>query len=109
MRINQESSQNQIAKYTNQPNLVSQMNGVVPFNIKQTKINIQRHEMETEAREHLNLAHYNFNKMAVIDEEENDFIQRARSKDGSRAHKQIISNQSNEIKNMHNTTTGFYP
>ena len=25
--------------------------------------------METEAREHLNLAHYNFNKMAVIDEE----------------------------------------
>jgi hypothetical protein len=26
-------------------------------------------EMETEAREHLNLALYNFNKMAVIDEE----------------------------------------
>jgi hypothetical protein len=25
--------------------------------------------METEAREHLNLALYNFNKMAVIDEE----------------------------------------
>ena len=26
-------------------------------------------EMESEAREHLNLAQYNFNKMAVIDEE----------------------------------------
>jgi len=25
--------------------------------------------MENEAREHLNLAHYNFNRMAVIDEE----------------------------------------
>jgi hypothetical protein len=25
--------------------------------------------METEVREHLNLAHYNFNHMAVIDEE----------------------------------------
>jgi hypothetical protein len=25
--------------------------------------------MESEAREHLNLAHYNFNRMAVIDEE----------------------------------------
>ena len=26
--------------------------------------------METEVREHLNLAHYDFNRMAVIDEEE---------------------------------------
>lgn len=28
--------------------------------------------MENEAREHLNLAHYNFNRMAVIDEENLD-------------------------------------
>lgn len=31
--------------------------------------NLKVSEMETEAREHLNLALYNFNKMAVIDEE----------------------------------------
>jgi len=31
---------------------------------------IKHHDqMENEAREHLNLAHYNFNRMAVIDEE----------------------------------------
>jgi hypothetical protein len=43
--------------------------------------------MENEAREHLNLANYNFNRMAVIDEEENDVIQKARSKEGSRVKK----------------------
>jgi hypothetical protein len=31
--------------------------------------NLKASEMESEAREHLNLALYNFNKMTVIDEE----------------------------------------
>ena len=31
-----------------------------------------KQDMECEAREHLNLAHYNFNHMAVIDEEAQD-------------------------------------
>lgn len=41
------------------------------FKIAQIPVeyNLQTSEMETEAREHLNLALYNFNKMAVIDEE----------------------------------------
>jgi hypothetical protein len=46
--------------------------------------------MENEAREHLNLAHYNFNRMTVIDEEgiENN---ENKSKQGSRANNQLIS------------------
>ena len=63
------------------------MNGVVPFNIKKNHGSVNQNEMETEAREHLNLANYNFNKMAVIDEEENDIMQKARSKEGSRMKK----------------------
>lgn len=41
------------------------------FNIKEIpdEYNLKLSEMENEAREHLNLALYNFNKMAVIDEE----------------------------------------
>lgn len=40
------------------------------FKIKQLPVDYNAgKEMETEAREHLNLAQYNFNKMAVIDEE----------------------------------------
>ena len=68
------------------------MNGVAAFNIKKTQKKVSSNDMENEAREHLNLANYNFNRMAVIDEEENDVIQKARSKEGSRMKKQIISN-----------------
>lgn len=41
------------------------------FKIAQIPVeyNLKLSEMETEAREHLNLALYNFNRMAVIDEE----------------------------------------
>lgn len=40
------------------------------FKIKQLPVDYNSgKEMESEAREHLNLAQYNFNKMAVIDEE----------------------------------------
>lgn len=63
--------------------------------------------MENEAREHLNLAHYNFNRMAVIHEEEiGDHISQPKSKQGGRIQGPP---EINEIKNMHNTTTGFYP
>ena len=41
------------------------------FKVKQLpqEFNNQGKDMENEVREHLNLAHYNFNRMAVIDEE----------------------------------------
>ena len=41
------------------------------FKIKQlpTEFHVTEKEMENDVREHLNLAHYNFNRMAVIDEE----------------------------------------
>ena len=58
------SSQNIISKHnTNKNN---------SFKIKQIPIdyNVTEKEMENDVREHLNLAHYNFNRMAVIDEEE---------------------------------------
>ena len=49
------------------------------FKIAQIPVeyDLKMSEMETEAREHLNLALYNFNKMAVIDEEgiENNQVQ----------------------------------
>ena len=61
--------------------------------------------MEDEAREHLNLAHYNFNRMAVIDEEgiENN--------EPDKFEPDLISTGPDikVIKNMHNTTSGFYP
>ena len=64
--------------------------------------------MESEAREHLNLAHYNFNKMAVIEEvvDEQTKEQRGRSRPDN-----LMSAGQNQraIKNMHNTTSGFYP
>ena len=72
--MSQENSQTQIAQYTNQHNLVSKMNGVMPFNIKKTTNKKAKGDMESEAREHLNLANYNFNKMTVIDEEDNEFL-----------------------------------
>jgi hypothetical protein len=42
------------------------------FKIKQlpTEYAVKEENMEEEARENLNLAHYHFNRMAVIDEEE---------------------------------------
>jgi hypothetical protein len=63
-------------------------------------------EMENEAREHLNLAHYNFNRMAVIDEEgdEKDIKEEKYEPDIINAGADIKA-----IKNMHNTTSGFYP
>jgi len=41
------------------------------FKIKQIPVehHVAEKEMENDVREHLNLAHYNFNRMAVIDEE----------------------------------------
>ena len=62
--------------------------------------------MENEAREHLNLAHYNFNRMAVIDEEgdNNDKEDKYEPDLVSRPGPDI-----KVIKNMHNTTSGFYP
>jgi len=62
--------------------------------------------MENEAREHLNLAHYNFNRMAVIHEEDIN-ESNPKSKQTSRAFEGPP--ELNELKNMHNTTTGFYP
>jgi hypothetical protein len=58
-----------------------------PFNIKKTPNNfkVSRQDMENEAREHLNLAHYNFNRMAIIHEEEiGDHISQPKSKQGNR-------------------------
>ena len=68
--------------------------------------------MENEAREHLNLAHYNFNRMAVIDEEGQDPSNNATITDPrSRGQDQLVSANGDRpnIKNMHNTTSGFYP
>jgi len=62
--------------------------------------------MENEAREHLNLAHYNFNRMAVIDEEGNE------NNEKEEKYEPDIINAGPDIKaikNMHNTTSGFYP
>jgi hypothetical protein len=60
--------------------------------------------MENEVREHLNLALYNFNRMAVIDEETVPI-------DNSRAKRRedIQFNDQQRPHNMHNTTSGFYP
>lgn len=68
-------------------------------------------EMETEAREHLNLALYNFNKMTVIDEEgiENNQVI-ANQRPIPMSNKLISAEQEfRSIKNMHNTASGFYP
>ena len=76
--------------------------------------------MEIDAREHLNLAHYNFNKMAVIDEEGIENMTEPPSKPrpsnqsregGSRTNNYLINagQDLRAIKNMHNTTSGFYP
>jgi hypothetical protein len=72
--------------------------------------------METEAREHLNLALYNFNKMAVIDEEGIENNQNhANSNYGGNTRQgyknRLISAEQEfrQIKNMHNTANGFYP
>lgn len=64
--------------------------------------------MESEAREHLNLAQYNFNKMAVIDEEGVESTQNRR---GTRGNQLMSAGQDLRAnKNqMHNTTSGFYP
>jgi hypothetical protein len=64
--------------------------------------------METEAREHLNLAQYNFNNMAVIDEEG---AESAHNRKGTRGGEGLMSagQDMRTNKNMHNTTSGFYP
>lgn len=63
--------------------------------------------METEAREHLNLAQYNFNKMAVIDEEG---AESTHNRKGTRGGQLMSAGQDLRTnKNMHNTTSGFYP
>ena len=71
-----------------------------------------KQDMECEAREHLNLAHYNFNHMAVIDEEaqDNGAQSQGRSRGaGTRGNDMKSAGDSRVIKNMHNTTSGFYP
>ena len=86
------------------------------FKIKQLPLdyNLGQKDMENEAREHLNLAHYNFNRMAVIDEEGNENNnEKEQSKQGQRKNNNnyLISagQELRNIKNMHNTTNGFYP
>jgi hypothetical protein len=71
---------------------------------------MQSKDMETEAREHLNLAHYNFNRMAVIDEEGIEGTN-APSQGKSRGANDLMSagQDRRAVKNMHNTTSGFYP
>lgn len=74
--------------------------------------------MENEAREHLNLAHYNFNRMAVIDEEgiESNNHRRAMlqveddkpRRGGTRGNDQLMSAGQDRRKNMHNTASSFY-
>lgn len=79
------------------------------FKIKQLPVDYNSgKEMESEAREHLNLAQYNFNKMAVIDEEG---IESAINKRGTRGNDQLMSaGQDRRATNgMHNTTSNFYP
>jgi hypothetical protein len=50
--------------------LTHKINNKNSFKIKQLPVDYnQGKDMENEVREHLNLAHYNFNRMAVIDEE----------------------------------------
>jgi hypothetical protein len=70
--------------------------------------------MVNEAREHLNLAHYNFNRMEVIEEEgiENNNSAHNQSKQRKRSNNNYLVSAGQElrqIKNMHNTTSGFYP
>ena len=71
--------------------------------------------MVNEAREHLNLAQYNFNRMAVIDEEGEAGKQGHRGGAARRstrgANDQLMSAGQDRrgSKNMHNTTTNFYP
>lgn len=52
-------------------NLKQDVSSKASFKITQipAEYNLKMSEMESEAREHLNLALYNFNRMAVIDEE----------------------------------------
>ena len=65
-----------------------------------------KQNMETDVRENLNLANYNFNQIGIIDEESNE-------NDMDRANHAVMGGTKNEfnkaIKNIHNTTTGFYP
>lgn len=61
--------------------------------------------MENEAREHLNLAHYNFNRMDVIDEEGDHHDKEDKYEPDLITKGPDIK----VIKNMHNTTSGFYP
>ena len=71
--------------------------------------------MENEAREHLNLAHYNFNRMAVIDEEGIDTNNARRAvmngeRGGTRGNDQLMSagQDRRQKNNMHNTASSFY-
>jgi hypothetical protein len=67
--------------------------------------------METEAREHLNLALYDFNRMAVIDEEgiENNPSHANSKKKGGQNYLISAEQEFRSLKNMHNTANGFYP
>ena len=73
-------------------------------------------EMENDVREHLNLAHYNFNRMAVIDEEgienqgnSNNLGSRQNGNESSSYLASAGGPELKQLKNMHNTTSGFYP
>jgi len=72
--------------------------------------------MENDAREHLNLAQYNFNRMAVIDEEGHDITTmsgNAQGYDGPNRTSELVSagegGRRTNKNTMHNTTSGFYP
>lgn len=71
--------------------------------------------MENEPRENMNLAQYNFNRMDVIDEE-GEANHDHRGGGGARRSTRGVNDQLMSAgqdrrgsKNMHNTTTNFYP
>lgn len=68
--------------------------------------------MENDVREHLNLAHYNFNRMAIIDEEGIENNNNPNNLSDTKSSHNYLASAGQDIKtakNMHNTTSGFYP
>lgn len=84
------------------------------FKVKQLPHDYNQEKMENEAREHLNLAQYNFNRMAVIDEEGAEGHGAQGNAQGEQAGATELTSAGKDRRvsgknQMHNTTSGFYP
>ncbi len=117
MSPEQSHSKISFANYQGQPRgqpqpqggMTHKVNTKNSFKIKQIPVDFNpSKDMENEVREHLNLAHYNFNRMAVIDEEGVESGQNRRGGRGGDDQLMSAGQDRRGSKNMHNTTSNFY-